>query len=101
MIFLHAFSGIRDFLIAFFVYTDGQENCDILDFSTLAAFKADTIYIDVRVLFRKRAGTPFFHMLLCLLVEVTEGSWGHLTPPERFRDVLITANGDTGLVHLN
>ena len=64
MIFLRTFRSTEDLPIAFIVYTNGYEDSDILDFSTPAALKVNAIDIDVRVIFCKRAGTPFFDVFI-------------------------------------
>ena len=45
--------------------------------------------------------TPFFDVLIRLLVEVADGAGRDLRAPKRFGDVLDTAHGYAGQVHLN
>lgn len=96
VIFLHAFSGAKDFTIPFIVHTNGHEDSDILDFATPATFKVNTINVDVRVLLSKRTGTPFLDMLIRFLVEVTDSSRGNFASLESLSDVLNTTNRNTG-----
>lgn len=59
-ILFHLFCSAKDFQAAILTDANGNENRNVLDFAASAAFQVDTIYVDIRIGFGKRAGTLNF-----------------------------------------
>jgi len=48
-VFLGCFAYAEDFAVAFLVDPDGDEDADVFDFSSPAAFEPDAVEVDVGV----------------------------------------------------
>ena len=74
---------------------------DILDLEAPAAFQVNTIDVDIAMLAVKWPNSPFFNVLIRLLVQVTDRSGRYPASPQSLRDILDPTYRYTGQIHLD
>ena len=83
LIFFHAFSCTNNLTAPIVADSNSNKDRNVLNFTTPTTFQIDTINIDIRIAVNQWACTSGFNMLICLFIEITDGSRGYFCFPQK------------------
>ena len=101
LVLLGALADAENLPITLAVHPDRHQQRHVADLTGPAALEHDAVQVDVGMLALDRPIAPGLDRAVDLLVQVRHRRRRHPRAPQRFRDVLDTANRDSRQIHLD